>query len=315
MMIINIVKDEKYLKQVLVSILVTYVAVAVYAYVLVAQGVPRIYAPFDVDVAAKSGESAALGGYLLIIMSILLGLFCYAPTFRFSAIMMGLFVFALIPFIYTLSRASFFAFVPMCGAILLFTKRRRPVLAIALVAGLVFSPLIFPKAVKDVTSRITETFQGSDMESRSVAGVQIKETSALLRVQSWNKALTSWAATQPFFGYGVTGVGMVDTQYPLTIGELGLIGFGIFIWLLVSVLINAVRIYNSINHWLARGLSLGLVAATLALMTQAVAVNTFITIRIAEPFWMLVGLVIALPEIFPGETRAEDYALKGESPL
>jgi len=299
LMVVNLVKDHRFLKQILISVLITYLIVNVYAYVLVAQGVPRIYAPFDVDVAAKSGESAALGGYLLVIMPVILALFCYGPTAKFSYSMLGLFLFSLVPFAYTLSRASFLAFVPMFLVILALTTKRRLALTLMIMGGLIFSPIILPKATKDVTSRITETFQGADMESKSVAGVQIKETSALLRIQNWNKAINDWAVKQPFFGFGITGVGLVDTQYPLVIGELGLVGLGVFLWLLFSVMVNAVRVYNSMDYWLAKALALGLIAGETALLFQSVAVNTFITIRIAEPFWLFTALVMVLPGLYP----------------
>ncbi|MBU0951793.1 MAG: O-antigen ligase family protein [Elusimicrobia bacterium] len=300
-MVVNIVKDHRFLKQILISALVTYLIVNVYAYVLVAKGVPRIYAPFDYDVAFKSGESAALGGYLLVIMPVILALFCYGPSTKFSYTMLGFFLFSLIPFAYTLSRASFLAFVPMYLVIIaLATKRRLPLILMILV-GLIFAPIFFPKTTKDVTNRITETFQGADMESKSVVGVRIKETSALLRLQNWNKALTDWAVKQPFFGFGITGVGLVDAQYPLIIGELGFIGLGVFLWLLYSVLVNAIRIYNSMDYWLAKALALGLIAAEVALLFQSIAVNTFITVRIAEPFWLLVAIVMVLPGLYPSK--------------
>lgn len=50
---------------------------------------------------------------------------------------------------------------------------------------------------------------------------------------------------------------------------------------------------NSISK-IDQGLALGLMGALTALLMQSVAVNTFIIVRIMEPFWFLTGLVVGV---------------------
>ena len=45
------------------------------------------------------------------------------------------------------------------------------------------------------------------------------------------------------------------------------------------------------------GLTLGFVAGFVGLMAHAITSNTFIIIRIMEPFWFLTGIIIMLPSI------------------
>jgi len=44
-------------------------------------------------------------------------------------------------------------------------------------------------------------------------------------------------------------------------------------------------------------LSLGLIAAFVGILFHAVTANSFIIIRIMEPFWFLAGMVMAIPEL------------------
>ncbi|MFN3967128.1 MAG: O-antigen ligase family protein [Endomicrobiia bacterium] len=295
----NIVEEERQVKHLLIAALVTFIIVCIYGYILIGK-VSRIWAPFDYDPVRGTGESGSLGGYLLIVMSVLFGLFCYVPSTKLALGFIVLVVFAFVPFAYTLSRASFFAFVPMVLTILLLTEKRKLILFGLIFIGLIFAPVIFPKPTQDVLNRIQETFVGSTEKEENIFGISIKETSAILRIESWKKALFKWLPEQPFFGYGITGVGLVDTQYPLVIGELGLTGFLVFLWLIYSVGKNSLKVFHSmpIDNWLAKGLSLGLFCSLIALLFQSVAVNTFIIIRIMEPFWFLTALVMTLPDIY-----------------
>lgn len=292
----NIVRDTRQVKHLLIAGLITFIIVNLYGYTLIGR-VGRIYAPFDFDPVSGTGESASLGGYLLIVMSVLLGLFCYAPTTKYAILFMGLFIFALPTFAYTFSRASFFAFIPMCLSVVLLTQKRKLLLIMIFITGLLFSPILFPKPTQDVLGRIQETFAGTD-EQTTVGGIRVREASALARVESWKKAFFVWLPREPLMGHGLTGVGLVDTMFPLILGETGIVGLLAFIWLMYSVGKNAIKIFNTIDDWLAKGLALGLFSALIALIFQSVAVNTFIIIRIMGPFWFLTAIVLRLPEIY-----------------
>jgi hypothetical protein len=55
-----------------------------------------------------------------------------------------------------------------------------------------------------------------------------------------------------------------------------------------------------------RGLVIGFMAGTVGLLFHAIGSNTFIIIRIMEPFWFFAGVALALPTL--RETSSEEPA-------
>jgi len=87
----------------------------------------------------------------------------------------------------------------------------------------------------------------------------------------------------------------LDAQYPLILAETGLLGIVAFFWLIYSLLSTALKTYRSTTDRFYKGLSLGFIAGLIALLTHAIGANTFIIVRIMEPFWFLSAIVIMLP--------------------
>jgi hypothetical protein len=48
---------------------------------------------------------------------------------------------------------------------------------------------------------------------------------------------------------------------------------------------------------LDKGLTLGFIAGFIGLITHALTANTFIIIRIMEPFWFFAGIIMMLPAL------------------
>ena len=60
-----------------------------------------------------------------------------------------------------------------------------------------------------------------------------------------------------------------------------------------------------------KGLILGFIAGFIGLTIHALTANTFIVIRIMEPFWFIAGIVMVLPAFIEQEFKT-DEALKAE---
>jgi hypothetical protein len=58
-------------------------------------------------------------------------------------------------------------------------------------------------------------------------------------------------------------------------------------------------IYTQGKNEFYHGISLGFLAGFIGLCGHALGTNTFIIIRIMEPFWLLAGIVISIPKILP----------------
>jgi hypothetical protein len=57
-----------------------------------------------------------------------------------------------------------------------------------------------------------------------------------------------------------------------------------------------------------RGVAMGFIAGTFGLLAHAIGSNTFIVIRIMEPFWLFAGIVLMLP-VFAEEPSVATHPL------
>lgn len=100
--------------------------------------------------------------------------------------------------------------------------------------------------------------------------------------------------SRPILGYGVTGFGFMDAQYARTLVETGAVGLGVFLWLIWSVLRSGFGAFRTLRDPTERGLALGFLAGMVGLLTHALGANTFIIVRIMEPFWFFTGIIVML---------------------
>jgi O-antigen ligase len=86
----------------------------------------------------------------------------------------------------------------------------------------------------------------------------------------------------------------MDAQYPRILVETGVVGLLAFGWLIYILFLVGLRTWRNQQNDLLRGLSVGFIAGLVGLLVHAFGANTFIIVRIMEPFWFLTGIVIAL---------------------
>ncbi len=282
---VNIINSLESLKKIIIAGTITAIVVAVYAYSLFPTA-ERVYPPFDHDAAGTVGEAGTLGGYLLIIMSLALSFFMNYEKQKVRYFSLGLLLFLIPPFIRTLSRASYYSIGIVIPALVFFSPKRKFTLVVLTLFSLAAAPLIVPDLTSSAINRMKETFTGP----KSDLGINL-ELSAAARVDSWKNAFTIWLPKRPFFGHGATGVGLVDAQFPRIIGEFGLIGFITFIWLIYSIFKMSVDVLKNAKSDLSVSVSIGLLAALIGLLFQSIGVNTFIIVRIMQPFWFLAAVV------------------------
>jgi hypothetical protein len=291
---VNIIHSTKEIPRFLTAGLITCMIVTIFCYSLMGR-VDRIYAPFDRPMDQAGGEPATLGGYLLIMIALALSFYITMETK--TRYYFALFVFLMPPLILTLSRASIYALGVLIVTTLTIAPRRKVPLFIMIVFGIVFFPILAPSVYKPMMERMAYTFKSTDPQSTGykIGGSNIRiEGSASARVENWKRCFTEWLPNRPFLGAGITGVGLVDAQFPLFLGEIGLLGFMSFIFVIFIIYTTSWHILkNSVSN-MNKGLSLGLITATTALLFQSAAVNTFIIVRIMEPFWFLTALVVGV---------------------
>ncbi|HLA05290.1 MAG TPA: O-antigen ligase family protein [Syntrophales bacterium] len=289
-MAVNYLKEKKQMERLVWAMLTVCLIVCAIAIYQIPSGI-RVSAPFE----GETGEPNTLGGYLVLILSLVLGfLFNDYGTKKQKFFLRGLVFFILITLAATLSRSSWLALGPMLLVLIYFSKRKLAVI-ITLIVLFVLSAFLLPSGVKE---RVLFTFyQPIEQGQLTVGGVRI-DTSTSARLTSWKNVLTRDFIQQPLLGYGVTGYSFIDAQYPRVLAETGLLGFFFFTALLVAIHKNALqtRLLYADDPFYA-GVSTGFLAGFFAMLTHAIGANTFIIVRIMEPFWFLTAIVIMIPHI------------------
>ncbi len=291
-MAVNYLKEKKQMERYVLTMLIVCMIVCLVAIAQIPSGA-RVSAPFE----GKTGEPNTLGGYLVLILSLVVGLWTSNYGTTKVKMLFGVLVFLiLITLAATLSRSSWLALIPMLAALIYFTKRKL-VIIVPLIFVISVTAFLVPPGVK---ARIMFTFaQPVEQGQLKVGGMRI-DTSTSARLQSWRNVLERDFLQEPLLGYGITGYTFLDAQYPRVLAETGLIGFISFAALLVAVYRNALmtrRRYGDDPFYL--GISTGFMAGYFAMLTHAIGANTFIIVRIMEPFWFLTAVVIMIPQIEP----------------
>jgi O-antigen ligase len=288
-MTLNNLRDRDQAWRLMITAFLTAAVVSLIGLAQIPSG-QRVSAPFE----GESGEPNTFGGYLLLMMAILGGLALETQTMRTRVWSLALVGLMFVPFIFTLSRASYLGLVPMLLALAMFSRNRRAVV-ILLAIGLAASPLLvsnlLPVSVKE---RISYTFKPQVQQPTVRMGQVGLDPSTSERLHSMRDAIEGWIR-RPVLGYGVTGFRFMDAQYFRTLVETGIVGFACFLWLVVSILRSSGDSLALLRDPDDRGIVVGFLAGTVGILVHAIGSNTFIIIRIMEPFWFFMAIVVALP--------------------
>jgi len=160
--------------------------------------------------------------------------------------------------------------------------------------------VLFPDAV---TKRVLYTFEPERGQPTVSVGRIGLDPSTSARIISVKQAFGGFMQ-RPILGYGVTGFAFMDQQFARTLVETGVVGLAALLGLVWAVLKVGVGSFRALTDPEERGLALGFVAATFGLLGHALGANTFIIVRIMEPFWFFAAIVIALPTLAAAEATA-----------
>ena len=190
----------------------------------------------------------------------------------------------------TLSRALFLAAGVLILSVIGFMASRKPILMTMVLIGILSAPLWAPHAVKE---RIAYTFTQTQEEGQIRLGALRIDTSTSDRLRSWHQSLELWQKF-PLWGTGITGGPFLDAWYPRVLTETGLLGLVAFFVLIGSIFRMGITSYRHATDQFARGVALGFLLGLTGLMVHAVGSNTFLIVRIMEPFWLFAALVVRL---------------------
>jgi O-antigen ligase len=299
-MAVNFINTRKQANLFIILLLITCGIVCLYALSQLPLG-ERVSTPFE----GEAGEPGTLGGYLILLMSVSIGILLTSESKRVKILLTGLILISFVSLMATQSRATWMGLPFMYLCFIVMSKKKLMLLGMLAII-IVIGPFIMPENFKE---RYSGTFEREAGFKATVGGKAIPlDSSATLRVQSYKGVLSDFK-NHPIFGYGINGYWFIDGQYFRTLAELGLVGTSIFFFMLYQIgrfLLTANRIASD-N--LGKGLTMGLFAGFLGLLVHCLGSNTFIVVRIMEPFWFLMGITVVLYNI----DKKKSEALQNES--
>jgi O-antigen ligase len=284
-MVANHVKNIDQIKRFVFCLFLTCFIVSIIGFLQIPSG-QRVSAPFEGEI----GEPNTLGGYLLFIGAIATGLLLKTKDPKTKKVLALLIVCIIPSFLFTQSRTSYLALIPVVFVFSLFTRRKMIIVG-ALIVSLLMSPLFLPSVVN---KRISHTFNQPEESGQMVIGNIRLDTSTSARLISWRNGVKAWTK-HPVIGYGVTGYSFVDAQFLRVLVETGATGLLAFIYLLYSIFKLAIKNLRNLETPYFKGLSIGFLAGYIGLLVHTLGANTFIIVRIMEPFWFFVGIMAVLP--------------------
>ena len=296
-MVVNNLVDRRQAWRFVTAAFITAVIVSLIGLTQIPSG-QRVSAPFE----GKEGEPNTFGGYLLLLIAVAGGIALETARIRTRAIYLGLAGLMSIPFMFTLSRTSYVGVIPAVAAMAALSSRRR-VMVGGLIVLLVASPVVMMLFPDSVARRVRYTFEPERGQPTVRVGAVGLDPSTSARLISVKQAFEGFTH-RPIFGYGVTGFAFMDQQFARTLVETGIVGFATLLALVWAVLKAGIASYRSLTVPEDRGLALGFVAGTVGLLGHALGANTFIIVRIMEPFWFFAAIVVALPGLAQAEAVA-----------
>jgi hypothetical protein len=294
-MVVNNLVDRRQAWRLVTAAFLTAVIVSLIGLTQIPTG-QRVSAPFE----GKEGEPNTFGGYLLLLIAVAGGIALETARLKTRAIYLAVTGLMTIPFMFTLSRTSYVGAIPAVATIAVLTSRRR-LMIIGLIVMLVASPAVFTMLPESVTKRVHYTFEPERGQPTVRVGAVGLDPSTSARLISIKQAFEGFSH-RPIFGYGVTGFAFMDQQFARTLVETGIVGLVTFLALIWALLKAGLTAYRTLTVPEERGLALGFVAGTMGLLGHALGANTFIIVRIMEPFWFFAAIVVALPSLAQAET-------------
>jgi O-antigen ligase len=284
-MMVNHVRSTDQVKRFIICLFITCFIASIIGALQIPGG-GRVSAPFEGEI----GEPNTFGGYLLFMGCVAGGLLAKADNLKMKQVMSVIIICIIPSFLFTQSRTSYVAIVPALLVLGYMTDRRLIILGLLVIALLV-SPLFLPKAVKN---RIMFTFTQPEEQGQIKIGDVRLDTSTSARIQSWKGALRNFPQ-HPLLGHGVTGYQFIDAQFPRVLVETGILGLISFLYLLYSIFKLTLQNLKEVNTPFYQGLGIGFLAGFIGLVVHSMGANTFIIVRIMEPFWFFVGIITVLP--------------------
>ncbi len=260
-------------------------------------GFPRVH--------AFSKEPLYFANYLFIPLGIFTGLILNRVDFQAPKGFGLLYIAMILVFFLSLSRGAFVGAAMFLIVLGVLAARRIFTMKILLTSfwGIAITVGLLAGILSQVGENSLERF----VSHATISDFRVTRSgeSAFGRLKAYGQAIEAWQ-TSPLIGIGpgnfgpyvegypdeppVTGWDIVNNQYLELLAEGGLFALGAFLLLIAVMLMRALRAYYHETDSLRRGLLIGLISASSAVLVQ---LNFFSTLYIIH-LWVLFGLLGAI---------------------
>jgi O-antigen ligase len=228
-----------------------------------------------------------LGSYMVLTAPVAIGLALTSRGLR-RWIWLGAALVMLAALVFTGSRGAWFAFAGAVGLFSLFISRKL-FIALALAGGAAAA------FVPQISARLKALFNPTYLEKSSNDG----------RIARWLNAYDQMRM-EPVFGLGLGryggavgnrhfGTTYVDSYYFKTMAEIGLIGLGLYLWLMVVLLKNGYDVWMRQKGRPDFLLYAGVLAGLLGVVLHNGVENIFEVPFMNTYFWLLAGFLLSIP--------------------
>ncbi len=298
------IKDRKHLKRIIFSIAAGLILASLDSIwqVLTGYDFIRGYAPVTniglVRATASFKDSNNLGIYLSALAPLIFGLtrYYFKRKERISFILISLL--ALIGIILTYSRPTLLA---IYAALFFFgIARRDKILISLLIIFMLIAPFMAPKPVKDWAKQVDYNplrFMCNDDRIaiyRNSLNMIRQHPVIGVGTNTFMKNYKTYKESPEYRNVITSDTVYAHNNFLHLAGELGLIGLGIFIWLLYRLFAESKNIYYLLNDEYLKVTALSLIACLIAFLVNGLAESSLFHSRVAIVFWYIAGLILSL---------------------
>lgn len=233
-------------------------------------------------------SNAILGAFYCFALSIVIGLIVTIRSLRMKVVLMIFSVVISFALFNTFARSAYVGIIVGIFVIAVLKEKRLFILFLAL---LIISPILMQPAVSE---RITMTLQ-------QVNPTVKLDPSAQIRLTLWRQTFKVFMEN-PIFGVGWWGIRFIlgteaHSQFWAYLSEVGIVGFGIFLWLMARIFKISLWVENNAPDNFTEGLSLGYAAGLAGILATCLFSETLEAFRMLGPLWFMTGLIASVRNI------------------
>jgi len=251
-----------------------------------------------VRATASFKDANTLGIYLSAIAPLILGLTLYYFKNKRKIILSLISFIALIGIVLTYSRPTLLAV--YIALFLLSIVRKDKVLIAFLIIFTLISPFILPKSVKDWARQVNYNplrFMCNDDRIAIYRNSfnMIRHNPILgVGANTYMKNYKIYKESPEYRNIVTADYLYAHNNFLHIAAEIGLIGLGVFIWLLYKLFRECINIYKQLDDYFLKMVSLTLSACLISFLINGLTESSLYSSRVAMIFWYLIGFSLAL---------------------